>query len=81
MQELEIIVDEIANISDEQATQNLLAEEEGLEFQSRTVQESIAKFHFVQQLTSKRTMRDNTRRSQILAGNDKITALITRFRA
>ena len=79
MQEPEIIVDETSNVSDEQATQNLLAEE-GLEFQSRAVQESIAKFHFVQQLTAKRTMRNNTRRTQILAGNDKITALVARFK-
>lgn len=79
MQEPEIVVDETTNISDEQAAQNLLAEE-GIEMQSRTVQESIAKFHFVQQLTAKRTMRNNTRRTKILAGNEKISALISRFK-
>lgn len=66
-------------ISVEQAAQNLLAED-GLEFQSRAVQESIAKFQFVQQLTAKRTMRDNTRRTKILAGNDKISALVARYK-
>lgn len=66
------------SVSVEQATQNLLAEE-GIEIQSRAVQESIAKFHFVQQLTAKRTMRNNIRRTQILAGNEKLRNLLNRF--
>lgn len=65
-------------VSVEQAAQNLLAEE-GIEFQSRTVDESIAKFNFVQQLTSRRNMRDNTRRTKILSGHEKIMALVSRF--
>lgn len=82
MQETEIIFDEAykQTHADEQAAE-ALSDEDSLEFpQSQATYEAIAKFNFVQQLTAKRTMRDNSRRTKILAGNEKIASLVARFK-
>lgn len=69
------------SVSDEQAAEALSADD-SLEFpQSQATYEAIAKFNFVQQLTAKRTMRDNSRRTKILAGNEKVASLVARFKA
>jgi hypothetical protein len=73
----EIFTDDYG-VSDEQAAQ-ALAENLPEFSQSPATYEAIAKFNFVQRLTAKRTMRDNSRRTKILAGNDKIASIIGRF--
>lgn len=82
MQEPEIIFDDAykQTHADEQVAE-ALSDEDSLEFpQSQATYEAIAKFNFVQQLTAKRTMRDNSRRTKILAGNEKIASLVARFK-
>lgn len=49
--------------------------------QTQAAYEAIAKFNFVQRLTAKRTMRDNSRRTKILDGNEKIFSIVNRFNA
>ena len=76
----EITVDEHNTISDEQIAENM-ATVDNDEVTSAAVQEAIAKFRFVQKVTSNRNnMRDNSRRTKILAGNEKISAIVARFK-
>lgn len=76
----DIFKDAYGSVTDEQAAETL-ADEDSLEFpQSQATYQAIQKFNFVQQLTAKRTMRDNSRRTKILAGNEKIASLVARFK-
>lgn len=96
MQEPEIIFDEVrAEVRAEVAPdvfkdaykqthsdeQELLAHDTPELPQTQAAYEAIAKFNFVQRLTAKRTMRDNSRRTKILDGNEKIFSIVNRFNA